>query len=156
MSTESEIATWMDKLAIQELAVRCCDAVSRGDWDAYEAMWTPDGVWEETAPVEAREAGGAKAIRARVAASLEQVEFFAQMCHGVTIAELTRASARARTAIHGIARTEGASYVNYGIYYDELVKTDGLWRYRRRRLENIYVDWTTLPGMVPIPRAGLR
>jgi hypothetical protein len=155
MSKDAEIATWMDKLAIQELAIRTCDAVTRGDWDAFEAVWAPDGVWEESPPMENRTIGG-RQIREQVASAMSGVEFFSQMCHGVTFAELTGNTARTRTAIHGVCRAQGVSFVTIGIYYEELVKTDGAWRYKFRRLENIYTDFSPLGGQVNIPRSELR
>jgi hypothetical protein len=154
METKSKIAAWTDRLAIEELAIRYCDAVTRGDWDAFEAAWLPDAIWEETAPLEGRIVGR-QAIRARIAPSLDHVDFYVQMCHGVTIDTLGDDRARARTPIHGIARAHGQSCVNYAIYYDALVKSDGVWRYAHRRLQNIYVDTSPLPGKTAIARLAL-
>jgi hypothetical protein len=44
-----DAAAWFDKLAIQEVIDGYCDALNRDDWDAYEALFTPDAVWEESA-----------------------------------------------------------------------------------------------------------
>jgi hypothetical protein len=155
MKTDAEIAAWMDRLAIGELAVRFCDAASRGDWDVFESLWMPDAVWEETAPLEGR-AEGARAIRTRTASLTDGVDFFLQICHGVVIDELGPGRARARTSIHGIARAGAQSCINYAIYADELVKADGVWRYAHRLLQNIYVDTRPLPGAPAVSRAELR
>jgi hypothetical protein len=154
MEWASEIAAWMDRLAIQELAIRYCDAVTRGDWDAFEAVWMPDAIWEETVPMEARIVGR-RAIRAHVDPSVDHVDFFVQICHGVTIDELGRDRAQARTTIHGVARAHGQSCVNHAIYYDTLVKSDGVWRYAHRRLQNIYVDTSPLPGTTATARIAI-
>jgi len=154
MDSQEEIAIWADKLAIQELGVRYCDATTRGDWDAFEAAWADDAVWEESAPLEATIVGR-REIRDRIAPSLDGVEFFVQICHGVTIDEIAGDRARARATVQGMARSRGHSCVNYGIYYDELVKCDGLWRYARRRLQNIYVDTSPLAGAAAIARGAI-
>ena len=62
MGLPGDIDTWIDKLAINELVAQYSDAVTRGDWDAFEAVWAPDGVWQETPPIET-EVVGARAIR---------------------------------------------------------------------------------------------
>jgi hypothetical protein len=154
VAERNEVAVWMDRLAIQELAVRFCDATTRGDWAAFEACWAVDAVWQETAPLEAKIVGR-DAIMERIPPSLDGVEFFVQMCHGVTIEELTADRARARTTIQGVARSRGHSCVNYGIYYDDLVKSDGVWRYARRLLQNLYVDTSPLAGSPAIARAAI-
>jgi hypothetical protein len=44
----------------------------------------------------------------------------------------------------------------YGIYYDELAKVDGAWRFALRRLQPIFMDTGDLVGPAPISRAGLH
>ncbi|MBV8177862.1 MAG: nuclear transport factor 2 family protein [Mycobacterium sp.] len=43
---ERELREWLDRLAIQDLINRYCDAVTRADWDQCEAVFAPDAVWE--------------------------------------------------------------------------------------------------------------
>jgi hypothetical protein len=42
-----------------------------------------------------------------------------------------------------------------GIYYDQLRKEDGVWRFSHRRFQGVYTDRTPLPGRVLIPRDDL-
>jgi hypothetical protein len=45
--------------------------------------------------------------------------------------------------------------VNFGVYFDELVRTDAGWRFRYRWLQNVYVENGSLTGQVGISRADL-
>jgi hypothetical protein len=146
---------WADRLAIQELGVRYCNAVTRGDWAMFAATWAPDAIWEESPPLEGR-AVGREAILARSAALSDSVDFFVQICHGVVVETIEGDTARAAATVQGVARGSGGqACVNFGMYYDRLIKTGGVWRYAYRRLQNIYVDWSPLAGETAIARADL-
>jgi ketosteroid isomerase-like protein len=151
----SDVEEWIDRLAIQDLVVRYSDAATRGDWDAFEAVWAEDAVWEVGPPVDTRVVG-ARAIRDDVAASLDRAEVLAQMTHGAVVTLLGDGRATSTTTIHALARTGAHHVVNLGVYYDELAKLDGEWRFTRRRLQPVYSDTSPLPGVVPISRAELR
>jgi hypothetical protein len=94
-----------------ELVIRYADAVTRGDWDAFESVWAPEGVWEEAPPMEAHVEGG-RAIRERVATSMEGTDFYVQMIHGVDITLYGDGRASARTHLHGIAKAGDNDFEN--------------------------------------------
>jgi hypothetical protein len=121
-----DVMLWVEKQAIQEVVTWYSDAASRGAWDELAALWTEDGVWEVGPPVGTRIVG-ARAIRE----------------------DLQKVNAA------DFLRTGHYQIVNYGIYYDELVKQAGRWRFARRMLQPIYSDTSPLPGSVPITRADL-
>lgn len=148
------MTAWVDELAIRELAVRFSDAVTRGDWDQFEALFAPDAVWEESAPF-AGKLVGARTIRETVAASLEAVDLYVQLPHGTVITRLGEERATATTTIEGVSGIDGQCYVNYGIYYDELVRSDAGWRFQHRWLQNVYAEPGSLSGHVGIARADL-
>ena len=154
MAGTGDTEAWIDKLAITELAYRYADAVTRGDWDAFEAVWAPDGVWEEAPPVEVH-VEGARAIREHVAPSLDRADFYVQMIHGVVVTLHGDGRASARTHLQGMAKAGQHTFVNYGIYYDELVKSEAGWQYTFRRLEHLYVESEPLVGHLPISRADI-
>ncbi len=143
-------AEWVERIAIQDLVVRFSDAVTRGDWEAFEDLWLSDGVWEESAPFDLR-IEGASAICAHVT-SLETVDFFVQMVHGAVVTLESDERATSRTTIHSFARAGDIGFENLGIYYDELRKVAGEWRFAHRRLENIYVESAPLTGDVTMAR----
>lgn len=146
-------AEWMARLAVADLVVRFSDAVTRGDLTTVEALWVPDGVWEESAPVDIRIVG-AQAIRAHVA-SMDAVDFFVQMTHGAVVTLHGEDRATSRTTLQSFARVPGASFTNLGIYYDELALVEGQWKFARRRLQNIYVETEPLKGVVTTARADI-
>ena len=154
MDTPDVSRQWMDRLAIADLVVRFSDAVTRGDLDAFEALWVPDGVWEESAPVDMRIVGAAGDPGAR-------------RLHGH--GRLLRAddpwrgrdpSRRGPRNVEDdsssrLPASEDAGFTNLGIYYDELVKVDGQWKFARRRLENIYVETEPLTGTLATARTDI-
>ena len=146
---------WYDKLAIEEVTVRYSDAVTRSDWDAFEATWMPDAVWEESPPMSERVVG-ARAIREYVADMLDKSDFLVQTTHGTVVNLEGDDRASTTTTIHTIAKVGETSFVNFGIYYGDLVKSDGIWRFSRRRLQSVYSDYSPLNGPVSITRAGLK
>jgi hypothetical protein len=44
---------------------------------------------------------------------------------------------------------------NYGVYYSELRKEGGAWKFARRRLVPVYSDSTPMTGVAPISRTEL-
>jgi ketosteroid isomerase-like protein len=145
---------WTDELAIRDLVVRFSDAVTRGDWDQFEAVFTPDAVWEESEPF-AGKLVGARTIRESVAASLDAVDLYVQLPHDTTVTALDGPRASAVTTIQGVSGVGGQFVVNFGIYTDELVRTAAGWQFRHRFLQNIYAEFGALAGHIGIGRAEL-
>jgi hypothetical protein len=147
---------WIARLAIGELPVRFADAVTRADWDALEALWAPDGVWEESEPFPNRYEG-AREIRDRIAASMAAIGAYVQMPHGTVVTALGGGRATAVTTVQGLSVVGDADLVvhNFGVYADELVGAGGRWRFRRRFLQNVYATHGPGGGRVAISRADL-
>jgi hypothetical protein len=49
VDTHVEVRAWLDRLAIQDLIYRHCDAVTLADWGQLEVLYAADAVWEEPA-----------------------------------------------------------------------------------------------------------
>jgi TusA-related sulfurtransferase len=151
----NELANWLDKLAIQELIYTYSDAASRGDWDVFATLFTADAVWEVAAPVDSRVVGAEEIVRT-ARTNVDAEDFLVQMTHGAVITLHGDDRASSTTTIHAIAKRQGHHDVtNYGIYYDELVKIDGAWKFSQRRLVPVYSDTTPHAGDNPISRAEL-
>jgi hypothetical protein len=150
-----DLDTWRDRLAVQDLVVRCSDAVTRGAWDQFEAVWTADAVWEESEPV-CRRIEGARTIRDQIAASLDAVDLFVQTTHGSVVTLHGDGRATATTTIVGLARVGDHSFFNVGVYYDDLVRRGGGWQFTHRRLQNVYADARPLAGRTVTPRPAIR
>jgi ketosteroid isomerase-like protein len=150
-----ELRAWIDRTAIGDLIARACDAVSRADWDAFEAVWAPDAVWEESAPLQDR-LETARGIRDAIAARTATVDVFVQTVHGTVVTLVDDDHATATSNIEGLARVGEQGFRNFGIYHDDVVRTAAGWRFAHRYLQNVYVESAPLVGVTAIARADLR
>jgi hypothetical protein len=76
MTQRVELATVMDRLALDELITDYATAVDDGDWQAYRGLFTPDG------RADYRSAGGIEGDAEKVAAWLEEsMRLFAMRQH---------------------------------------------------------------------------
>jgi hypothetical protein len=156
MIGSEDIASWIDKLAIREVIARYSNASTRGAWDDYEALWTSDAVWEVAPPVGTKVVG-ARAIRQSASTNVDKSDFLFQMTHDTVVELHGQGKASASTIIQAISRREGYHHImNLAVFYDDLVKEDGAWKFARRFLQPIYVDSTALPGKMVIPRIEIR
>ena len=155
LSTNEDPSRWIDVVAIKDLVVRYSDAATRGDWDAFAECWMTDGVWITLPPID-QHVVGIDAILADVQSSIPTTDFFVQTTHGAVVTLDGPDRARSTTTIHALARKTGVfSIENFGVYYDDVVKVDGRWRFARRCLQPVYMDMTEHPGQAPISRADL-
>ena len=123
-------------------------------WDQLEAVLAPDAVWEESEPFANRYVG-ARAIRESVAASMADVDLYVQMPHQTVVTHLDDGRATAITSIQGVSGVGDLLVVNFGVYYDVLVRTREGWRLQHRWLQNVYVETGELRGRVTTTRADL-
>jgi uncharacterized protein (TIGR02246 family) len=150
------LGAWIDKLAIQELILTYSDAATRGDWATFATLFAPDAVWEVGTPVNSL-VEGAEAIVHVASTNVDGEDVLVQMPHGSLVRLVDDDHATATTMIHALARRAGEhSVTNYGVYYDELVRIDGEWRFARRLLQPVYSDTEPLPGVVPLTRDELK
>jgi ketosteroid isomerase-like protein len=154
LDASDDVARAVDELAIRGLIARWSDASTRGDWDAFEALCTPDTIWDQDAPIDKRIVG-ARAIRENVEGSLPLMDFFLQMPQTSVVDVLGDDRATARTMIHAVGRRGDLSFTNYGMYYDELAKIEGEWKFAVRRLVLVYSDPTPHVGTAYKTRAEL-
>ncbi|MFD3620091.1 nuclear transport factor 2 family protein [Streptomyces sp. NPDC058676] len=76
MTQRVELATVMDRLAVDELITDYATAVDDGDWETYRGLFTPDG------RADYRSAGGIEGDAGKVAAWLEEsMRLFAMRQH---------------------------------------------------------------------------
>ncbi len=140
-----------DRLEIQDLFARYSFAIDERDWDALDAIFTPD------AQIDYTETGGAKGsyaeIKAWLPGALERFPMFQHMV-ATTKLDIAGDEARSRTILFNpmTHRAEdGAEQVFFiGLWYrDRLVRTAGGWRIADRYEE---AGWThNVPDMAPAP-----
>ena len=156
MTGPADAAMWIDKLAIQEVIDRYCDALNRDDWNAYEALFTSDAVWELSSPWGFK-VEGARAIRELISKLVGRGDFIVQTNHSTIVTLVGRDSASATTTIRETSRgKDGTSATHLGIYCDELVRDAGGWKFKHRFFQSIYYDETPLTGRVDVARVDLQ
>lgn len=140
-----------DRLEIQDLFARYSFAIDERDWDALDAIFTPD------AQIDYTETGGAKGtypeIKAWLPGALERFPMFQHMV-ATTKLDIAGDEARSRTILFNpmTHRAEdGTEQVFFiGLWYrDRLVRTTEGWRIADRYEE---AGWThNVPDMAPAP-----
>jgi hypothetical protein len=156
MPGTEDVAAWIDKFAIREAIARYSNASTRGAWDDFESLWTAEGVWEVAPPVGSKVVG-ARAIREVASSNVDSGDFLFQMTHDTVVDLLGQGRASATTIIQVLTRREGHHhFMNLAIFYDDLVKEDGAWKFSRRLLQPVYVDSKELTGKVIVPRAEIQ
>ena len=122
------------ELAIRHLAASYTDAVNRMSPEDAAEVWMPDG--ELTffgSPLSGRDA-----IFEGYRTTFGSFTLLFQMTHtGLVVVKGDRA--RARWWISEIDQKPGADYYGtfFGLYQDEVVRTDAGWRFARRQLDEI-------------------
>jgi uncharacterized protein (TIGR02246 family) len=130
--TPTEMA---DELAIRDLTAAFSDAVNRRAPDDLGPLWSPDGVWVVPGMGETE---GPEAIGAQLAGLLEQFSFLCQTVHSGQV-WLEGDRARARWYLSELGTDHDGNVVQFiGVYHDRHVRTDGGWRFERRRFDFLY------------------
>ena len=143
-----------DRLEIQDLFARYSFAIDERDWDALDAIFTPD------ARIDYSETGGAVGsfaeIKAWLPKALERFPMFQHMV-ATTKLDIDGDTARSRTILFNpmTYRPEnGEDQVFFiGLWYrDKLVRTPAGWRISERYEEMAYSH--NVPSMPPVPETG--
>ncbi|MFE2212752.1 nuclear transport factor 2 family protein [Streptomyces canus] len=160
MTQRVELATVMDRLAVDALVTDYAVAVDDGDWEAYQGLFTSDG------RADYRSAGGIEGDARKVAAWLaESLRLFSMRQHLIvnrrvrfgTLDQDTGDTARVqadyinpmRLADDGTASTSTApDFVCGGRYAFTLLRTDDGWRLREVVVQE---KWRRLPDPRPAP-----
>jgi SnoaL-like protein len=160
---DAELREWLDRLAIQDLIFRYSDAVTRADWAACEAVFAPDVIWES--PLGLRFDG--RAVFLDMLRETTTNDLLIQTSHSPVITLTGPDRATATTTVHelsrGLARAESelgeaGAEVNidhYGLYYDEIERIDGAWKFTHRVFVPVYTRTGDVTGHVFTSRASL-
>ncbi len=124
-----------DKDAIREVLAEYCFRLDGGDFDGMAALFTADGTWDTAFG----KATGRAAI-AELARSLRRggPQPRPRGIHLVTNIAIALDGATARVRSNWIVAQNGADGPQIGSgggYADEMVKEDGVWRFRYRKID---------------------
>ncbi|MFG2638355.1 nuclear transport factor 2 family protein [Streptomyces sp. NPDC048362] len=160
MTQRVELATVMDRLAVDELITEYAMAVDDGDWTAYQGLFTADG------RADYRSAGGIEGDAPRIAGWLaENLAAFAMRQHLIVNRRVrfdvldhdTGDTARLRADYLNPMRFTGdgeptaPDLVCGGRYDFSLLRTRDGWRLREVIVQE---KWRRLPGRGPVDAAG--
>lgn len=145
--------TQAEEFAIRSLLERYTYAVNTRNWDLYRACWTDDAIWELGQPLNGRHEG-IDAIMTEVTKTVESLELFIQMTHAITVTELTDTTAKAVVTLNEIGRPMPGSDFPFpgmfilALYFDDLIKQDGVWKFTHRNYKVAYWDASPLKAEV--------
>ena len=161
---ERELREWLDRLAIQDLINRYSDAVTRADWGQCEAVFAPNAVWESPLLGQRYKS---RAAFLEVLRPTSSSDLLIQTPHSSVITLTGSDRAKATTTIHELVRGvlpaasklgEAGAEVNidqYGIYYDDLERIDGEWKFTRRVFVPVLMNIGSVNGDVFTQRSAL-
>ena len=122
---------WIEKLAIQELCSRYCQTIDAQASEGWARCFLPDGEFEFDGHV----VRGYAALREYAEAHRRVLRGRHMTLNHLYDVEGDRATGRATTVV-SIATPSGYKIMGQGAYHDDLVKVDGEWKIRRRRVVN--------------------
>jgi hypothetical protein len=162
--TDIELRGLVDRLAIRDLIHRYSDAVTRADWEQCEAVFAPDAIWESPAM---RLRYGSRGAFLDVLRETSTSDLLIQTPHSTVIKLIGSDEAEATTTVHEMTRGPGVddsaygakgteiNFEQYGIYFDDIARIAGEWKFTHRLFVPIYVRAGSVTGDVMTPRSGL-
>lgn len=133
LTLEQRIRRIEDELEIGQLRARYCHLLDDRDWDAFIDLFTPDGSFIGLAEVKGRD--DLMEFFSQTVPSL--AEGFWHFCTNGTV-ELDGDRATGRISMEYLSVTKGVSFVSAGHYDDEMVRVDGRWKFKSRRITFYY------------------
>ena len=122
---------WIEKLAIQELCSRYCQTIDAQDSAEWARCFLVDGAFEFDGHI----VRGYKALREYAEAHTRVLRGRHMTLNHLYDVDCERATGCATTVV-SIATPSGYKIMGQGAYHDDLVKVDGEWKIRHRRVVN--------------------
>ena len=159
---------WEDRDAIQQLIFRYSDAVTRADYEQMATVFAADAVWES--PILGMHFESAREFIDFQIEGSTALDVLIQTAAGPVVELLGPDRAAATTNIREIIRgthtVDGvwgpagseSNTDQYGIYFDEVNKIDGAWKFTRRVFVPILIASGAVVGDIttarPVARPG--
>ncbi|MEX3014023.1 nuclear transport factor 2 family protein [Gymnodinialimonas hymeniacidonis] len=144
---EHRVAQYLEEEKIRGLASLFADAANRVDADQFASLWLEDSVWQIGPPIDKTFEGRSEIVQAFKGLLLKQWEFFVQMPNAHVI-NIEANQATARSYVNEIARAkDGTTNFNLAVYFDELVRDEEKWKFKRRDYRVLYQDSSPIKGI---------
>ena len=161
---ELEVRAWIDRLAIQDLLYRYSDAVTRADWGQCEAVFVPDAIWESPwIGLRFENRAAFLEVLAATATSGMLIQTLSAPVIRLTGPDRAEATTTIHELVRGTTVTDSAygaegeelNFEQYGVYFDDIARIDGEWKFTHRLFVPIYVNSGCLTGDVVTQRSAL-
>jgi ketosteroid isomerase-like protein len=148
---KSSLARLLDEAAVRDATARFADSATRGDYDAFRALWADGAEWviggTEGQPFE-RRANGVEDIVSLYRTLREERDYFVQFAVQGPI-EITGDIATASCVCQEAARGPGESYYRTtGVWTDRLRRADDGWVFTSRAYRYLWLDLSPFSGEV--------
>ena len=153
-----------DRLAVEDVIYRYSDAVTRADWVQCESTFRPDAIWES--PLLDMRYESARAFL-DVLAETTGFDLLIQTAHSPVIELVDDTHAKATTTVRELVLGQAfmdnslgetgtvQNFEQIGVYFDDVVKADGEWKFAHRLFVPMYVSMGVITGQAIAPRASL-
>jgi SnoaL-like domain len=157
---------WEDRDAIQQLIYRYSDAVTRADYEQMATVFAVDAGWES--PILGMHFESARAFIDFQIEGSTALDVLIQTATGSVVELLgpdrAAATPNVREIIRGTATVDGvwgpagteSNFDQYGIYFDEVTKFDGAWKFTRRVFVPILIASGAVVGDITTARPVAR
>jgi len=158
--------TWEDRDAIQQLIYRYSDAVTRADYEQMATVFASDAVWES--PLLGMHFESAREFIDFQIEGSTALDVLIQTAANPVIdllgTDRATATTNIREIIRGTITVDGAwgaagtenNVDQYGIYFDEVSKIDGAWRFTRRVFVPVLIASGAVVGDITTARPVAR
>lgn len=127
------------------MVARFADTTTREDYEDFAALWAPNATFVINQPFFTT-ATGTGDILAMLRRLRNGRDFFVQFVNSGVL-NIAKNQATARWVLHEAAKSPGEHhYTPYGIFFDEMEKVDGQWRFTRRSFEYLFLDLSPCAG----------
>jgi hypothetical protein len=133
LTIEERLRRVEDQLEIGQLRATYCHLLDERRWDAFVDLFTEDGCFEGLATVQGRE----QLLRFFGGTVPSLGEGFWHFCTNGTV-HLDGDTATGRISMEYLSVKDGISYVSAGHYDDVMLRVDGHWKFKSRRITFYY------------------
>ena len=130
-------ASHADQTEIAQLYARFAGAANEHAWDEMAELFAPDATWEASAGALGFRHQGRPAIAAWLLGNRDKVEVVFYLAAAPQVELLGPDRALGQTTMHELLELKQSGELKelFGVYRDELHKSDGRWRFASRRFE---------------------
>ncbi|MDB5967871.1 MAG: hypothetical protein JWQ90_321 [Hydrocarboniphaga sp.] len=137
---------------VKDLILRYADMINLYDLEGFADTFAEHGIWDVTGYFKAI---GRQEVRDAFSQQRNAFDWVLQVVHGTRVLALDNSVAKARSYIAEQGNRNGGGYYLLGVYHDECVKDDKVWRFSSRTFHPLYLGPPDLSAPLkhyPAPR----